>query len=473
MPNTARSQTVDATARDKLYVPHVVAGRVVETYTEEYPGTTHTPPFATPALDLDNLFYPRSEPPPAYALPIDEIIDFLVATGARLSLDGNPLLAAAAEATAHANPLGRRVIENIYRELPFFFSRKSLEFEIEQALGGKAVLDGAQAVVDVTGRTVRKRAFPPRLVHILAGNTPGVAASSIASGALTKGVNLLKLPSNDLFTASAILRTMAAIDPEHPVLRSFSAVYWRGGDAGVENFLYRPQFFDKIVVWGGEGAVKNVVKYLGPGIQMIAFDPKVSISMVGREAHASDETLRKVAALAAEDVQLLDQEACGASRFQFVEGTPDEVDRYCEILSEELRVDREMGSAKAAPPPPEVVEEVSALRMFEPIYKAWGDTAGGGLVLRSPEPVTFHPCGKVVNVVPIEKLSDAVAFANPATQTVGVWPPERKSEVNDLLWAAGVQRVVKLGDGGKMFPGLPHDGFLPLHRYVNWVTDED
>jgi hypothetical protein len=37
-------------------------------------------------------------------------------------------------------------------------------------------------------------------------------------GALTKGVNLLKLPSNDLFTATAVLHAMAAVAPDRPIV---------------------------------------------------------------------------------------------------------------------------------------------------------------------------------------------------------------------------------------------------------------
>ena len=98
-----------------------------------------------------------------------------------------------------------------------------------------------------------------------------------------------------------------------------SAVYWRGGDDAVERVLYRPQYFDKIVAWGGGDAINNVIKYLGPGFQLVSFDPKTSISMVGREAFASDEALDLAADLAAADVMVLNQEACVASRFIFVE----------------------------------------------------------------------------------------------------------------------------------------------------------
>ena len=455
---------------ETLYVPHIIAGRLCEDYEVEYRsgGTS----FMTPKLDLDGLVHPRGELPPAYNLPVSEIIDFLVAVGERLDFDKNNWLAKSVEATANSNPLDRRVVENIFRDIATFFRRDVLEFEVEQTLGGPELLDTWREVVDFTGRKVRVRAFPPRLVHILAGNSPGVAAMSITRSALSKGVCVLKLASNDLFTASAILRTMTEVDPHHPVVRSISAVYWRGGDASVEQVLYRPQYCDKIVVWGGDSAINNVIKYLGPGIQMVAFDPKVSTSMIGREAHVSEETQRKVAELSAIDIQLLDQEACAAPRFQYVEGSAEEIDRYCEFLNEALHQDRKYGSACAAPPSPAVISEVEALRMFEPIYKVWGDTEGGGAVIRSPEPVTFHPIGKIVNIIPVNSLQDAVVFANPATQTVGVWPPERKAEVRDYLCAAGVQRVVALGGANDMLPGLPHDGFLPLHRFMNWVADE-
>ena len=60
----------------------------------------------------------------------------------------------------------------------------------------------------------------------------------------------------------------------------------------IERTIFRPQYFDKIVAWGGGEAITNVIKYLGPGIQLISFDPKSSISMIGREAFDS-ETARR------------------------------------------------------------------------------------------------------------------------------------------------------------------------------------
>ena len=321
-------------------------------------------------------------------------------------------------------------------------------------------------------RKHRIRAFPPRLIHIVAGNAPGVSAISIIRGALTKGVHLLKLPSNDLFTATAILRAMAAVAPGHPLTRSFSAVYWRGGDEQVESTLFRPQFFDKLVAWGGEGSIRSAQKYIGPGFELVSFDPKTSISLIGREAFASDQVLAEVADRAAFDATLMNQQACASSRFQFVEGTPEQVDRYCALLQQRMAVDRPTASAFGPQVPAELRDEIDGLRSLEPYYRVWGTYDGAGVVIRSEDPVDFHPDGKIVNVVPVSDLRDAVRYVNVATQTVGVYPPERKAELRNALASAGVQRVVNIGGSAGVEPGVPHDGFNPLQRFVRWVNDE-
>jgi hypothetical protein len=109
---------------------------------------------------------------------------------------------------------------------------------------------------------------------------------------------------------------------------------------------------------------------------------------------------------------------------------------------------------------------------MEPHYRVWGGYEGRGLVIRSEEQVDFHPDGRVVNVVPVSSLAAAVNCANVATQTVGVYPPERKAQLRDALAAAGVQRIVELGKAVAFEAGISHDGFLPLSRFVRWVNDE-
>jgi hypothetical protein len=454
-----------------LAICHVIKGEMVTGATQAY-GKGRSA-FTAPALDLDALVWSRREQVPAFDTPVAEIMDILEQTGQWLRDDPRGWLEQALEFSVAAGSLPRSILERAYGNIDAMFRRESMEFQIRTELGGADVLDGWREIEGApSGRKHHIRAFPPRLIHILAGNGPGVSAGTVVRGALTKGVHLLKIPSNDLFTATTVLRALAAVAPGHPLTRSFSAVYWRGGDERVEGTLFRPQFFDKLVAWGGESAIRSAQKYIGPGFELVSFDPKTSISVIGREAFAGAEVMAEVAELAATDATPLNQQACVSSRIQFVEGSTDQVDRYCALLQQRMTVERPMASPFAQPVPSELRDEIDGLRAMEPLYRVWGGYDGAGLVIRSEEPVDFYPDGKMVNVVPVDNLRDALRYVNVATQTVGVYPSERKALLRDALVAAGAQRVVKLGSAVSVETGLPHDGFNPLQRFVRWVNDE-
>ena len=137
-----------------------------------------------------------------------------------------------------------------------------------------------------------------------------------------------------------------------------------------------------------------------------------------------------------------------------------------------MGTERPTSSAAGRPVPLDLREEIDGLRGMDDFYRVWGDYAGSGVVVRSDDPVDFHPDFRTVNVIPVSDLGEGVAHANVATQTVGVYPPERKESLRDSLAAMGVQRVVRLGSAGSVETGLPHDGFMPLARFVRWVNDE-
>lgn len=459
-------------AAPPLAAAHIVQGRLVEGAAIRHRSRDLGLEFTTPAIDLDALVPPRAAPNPAAALKLDEIIDFLAATGARLDPAVNPHLQECIALTAATNVLPLHILKNLIADARAYLAKPVLRAIVE-ANFDPAFLDGWVPRTDPAGQKFWVRACPPRLIHMMAGNSPMAAVASIAQGALVKAVNLFKMPSSDPFTTVAILRTMADIDPDHPVLRSMSAVYWRGGDDTVERVLYRPQYFDKLVAWGGGSAIEHAARYAGPGFQLVSFDPKTSISMIGAEAFASDALLAEAAERAAIDVGVLDQEACLSSRFIFAEGSLKDIDRFCAELAARLAQERSHASAKVAPLPLEQREEIEVLQLMESGYKIWGSADGSGLVIRSAEPVEFHPTNKTVNVVPVASLAAALRYVNVATQTVGIYPDARKPRLRDALAAAGAQRAVRLGSAGKYCAGAPHDAMYPLHRFVHWMVDEE
>lgn len=455
-----------------LAAPHFVQGVLVEGDGVRHRSRDLGADFVTPAIDLDALVMPRSQLPPLLSVKLAEIIDFLTETGERLNLDRNPHLQRCLELIAATNPLPRRVVENLYRQAPMYLTKPLLESMVDSSFASREALDGWVERVDRYGNKGAVRAFPSRMVHMLAGNAPSGCVASIAQGALVKAVNLFKMPSSDPFTTVAVLRTMAETDPKHPVVQSMSAVYWQGGDSTIERTLYRPQYFDKIVAWGGGEAINNVIQYLGPGIQLISFDPKSSISMIGREVFESDDRVADVADRLAADTTVFNQEACLASRFAFVEGERPQVESLCGALAQRLAVDRDFASAVGPALSTEMRDEIQVMEAMGDL-KVWGDFDGGGLVILSDRPVEFQPTNKTSNVVMVASLDDAVRYVNIATQTIGVYPYGRKAQLRDRLASAGAQRLCRLGTANAHVLGSPHDAMYPLQRFVHWMGDDD
>jgi Acyl-CoA reductase (LuxC) len=455
-----------------IRVNHFIRGKLVTGDAVRHTSRDLGIDFTTPAIDLDALITPRSEMSPLYSVKLTEIIDFLVEAGERLDPERNPYLQESLEFVAATNPLPRRIIENLFRRARHFLSRDALMASMNANFHDLRYFDEWVERKDAQGQTGAIRAFPPRMIHMLAGNSPAGCVSSIAQGAMLKAINVFKMPSSDPFSCVAVLRTMADIDPEHPVVKSMSAVYWRGGDERIERTIYRPQYFSRIVAWGGGSAIDNVIRYLSPGLQLVSFDPKTSISMIGPEAFESDEAIERVAEAAAEDVATFNQEACLASRILFVEGERTGVEKFCARLKARLGVDRFMASAVAPLPPADVRDEVDMLKLMDDA-KIWGEFDGRGMVILTDEPVTFHPSGKTANVVHVQALEDAIRHVNVATQTVGIYPEETKVTLRDRLANAGAQRVVRLGSASKHVGGSPHDAMFPLQRLVHWISQEN
>jgi hypothetical protein len=183
--------------------------------------------------------------------------------------------------------------------------------------------------------------------------------------------------------------------------------------------------------------------------------------------------MRSSAAAAACDATLFNQEVCAASRFIYAEGDRDALTRWCQMLVDELGVERDLADAVV----PTLLSaddraEVEVLQSMSPAFEVFGAADGSGLVILSDDPVGFHPSAKTVNVVRVASLQDALRHVNVATQTVGIFPPSRGAELRDELAAHGMQRLVPLGEVINVAPGYPHDGFFALHRFVKWLVDE-
>ena len=143
--------------------------------------------------------------------PIAEVIDFLAELGPRLVLDENPLLQAAYELCLEAGELTESVLAPVYDDFPSWFGRDRLHAQINATLGD--YIDGWVELGAPGRSSARSRAIGVRQLHIIAGNVPITVAITVTRSALTKGDCLIKMPSNDPYTAAAVVRSMIDLDP--------------------------------------------------------------------------------------------------------------------------------------------------------------------------------------------------------------------------------------------------------------------
>jgi hypothetical protein len=256
----------------------------------------------------------------------------------------------------------------------------------------------------------------------------------------------------------------------------------------MDSQIIRTSRIDKITAWGGMSSVRHIQKFLTPGIDLTALNPKYSMSMIGRETFDSEAAMDEAAIGLATLAGFYNQTACANTRIVYVESATDEA-----ALAKVVELGRKMVAAYATLPPllstpfptpnRELEAEMEAVALDDDFYHVEGDTLAGGFVVsKFNDRVEFFDKlnNRVVNFVPVDKLTDVIRWCDDTTQTVGLYPESRREGLRDAFALAGVQRLVSLEGGDPMTvyanshhmpPGAPHDGIEPMRRSVRWVVD--
>jgi hypothetical protein len=430
----------------------------------------HRLPLRSPA-DLADL----------YAVPFDEIVDLMVELGKALDFEANPYIQQAYEASLVANPFPESILRTGYLALHSLLNRDTIR-EIAETQVGIEYLEGWVPQKLVDGREIRVRAFGSRTVHIPAGNGGLVSAVTVLRSAITRSDVIIKAPSNDPLTAVAIARTLHEIAPDHPVTKHLTVGYWKGGDTAFEDQLYKPENIEKIVAWGGLASVKHVTRYIQPGLELIALDPKRSATIIGSEAFESEETLREVATRAACDIGVGNQEGCVNARVIYVlSGTDEEGLAKANRLGE-LTYEAMLKLPQALSTKPKVVnrtllEHVEGSRLNDDWYRVYGGENGEGAIIVSQIDEAVHYStmlsGRVANIVPVDSIEKVTDAVNAYTQTIGIYPESLKRELRDRLPLFGAQRLTSLGYAASVNFTIPQDAMEPIRRMCKWIVDEE
>ena len=470
---------------DKTFrVPLVIRGKIIEDNLVGHGGRGGGVSFDSPDVGryIDSLV--MSSPSAMLDMnrvSFEEILDYLDSLGARLSPKVNPWMEEAFELSCRTSGLGREILHEMYLTMGASLNRDTLREAVENTIGVAHLEGWVEQRLD-NGLIARVRAFGARTVHIVAGNAPGTSVLTVARNALTRGDAIIKTPSNDPLTAAAIARTMIDMAPDHPITRHLSIAYWKGGDERVEEKLYTSGNIEKIVAWGGMASIKHIAKYVQPGIELVALDPKLSSTIIGREAFADEETLARVAGALALDGGGLNQEGCVNARVVWVESGTDKaglerLSRFGQLVYEAIQALPPQISGPAVRMDPALADEVSALRLGgDDWYKVIGGGVEGAVIMsQMEEPVDFAPllANRVLNLVPVDDVETPVQAVTSYTQTIGIWPESLKRRLRDQLAIHGAQRLVTLGHAVGMPNHGIQDAIEPWRRMCRWIVEEE
>ena len=325
------------------------------------------------------------------------------------------------------------------------------------------------------------RALPTLQIHVTAGNAPVIAPATVARILSIRSGGVVKLPSGAVLPGAALGVAVAAAARAHPgaaaLSDGLSIVYWKGGDGCVEERLFEPSVFDRVVVWGAPDAVERIGALAGAAaIRTLTFNPRYGVSLVGREAFADAREGGPTAAArrAAADTVIWNQGACIASLVHYVESDEAGALHYAEALRDALAV---ADAVAPAAPAPAAAGRIQRLRRGTLAGARWLPVGGAGRDLRAavvvvpgPFDLEQHPLSRLVVVRRVDRLEEAVALCHRGVSTAGVYPEARRISLRDALAARGVSNVLPLGGCERAWAGMPHDGMRVLADLVDWVN---
>ncbi len=131
------------------------------------------------------------------------------------------------------------------------FRKPELRKFLAEDFANPQILDGFQPMAK---GGVARAYGPDILVHIWAGNVPGLPLWSLISGLLVKAGNIGKVPSAEPLFAGLFAGLLAEIEPS--IADCFAVVWWKGGETALETALLGEA--DVVLAYGGNDALAAI-----------------------------------------------------------------------------------------------------------------------------------------------------------------------------------------------------------------------
>lgn len=410
-----------------------------------------------------------------HARSVDSIIDVIDSVARRLLDRGDPLREAAELALPSLTGYSRPMIEHVLDGMAADWRRPALERLLEADLGGAEVLDRP---VERHGRRLMATPYPV-VLHVLAGNIPGVGVTSLVRALLVRAGSFGKLAAGEPLLPVLFARAVAEQDTA--IGDAMAVAYWPGGDVAIEETAFREA--DAIVVYGGARALTEVRHRAPPHVPVLDHGPRLSIGFVAHDALADHGTVAVLAQDVARAVATFDQQGCVSPHAIYMEdqagNAGGDAARFAGLMVEALGdMEHELPRGTLSPDEAAAVREARTRAEF-------GQYAGGTTELLSapdaPFSVILHRDAgfepsclqRTIHVHAVRSIDDALAALRshrPLLQSAAV------AGADDALLRriaqSGFTRITSFAQMAWPDPAGPHDGRGPLTELVRLVSVE-
>jgi long-chain-fatty-acyl-CoA reductase len=303
-----------------------------------------------------------------------------------------------------------------------------------------------------------------KLLHIMAGNVPIAGIYSLVRGILTKNTNTAKLPGRDVLTLLLLVKSFQDVDPEHPITRSTSVVYWERSNEEIINRF--TGMANGICIWGGQSSVDYYKAKAPSGCETIVYGPKNSAQIIKYGSDAPKDLTFKIA----RDICLYEQEACLSPQVIYFEG--EDIDGFIESLKQSLYLYSEI-----IPKGNYEIDHYAHLNYTilcnafcgNPSYK--GEKLDWLIVkMKNKTEISLeHPLGRTIFIYEMKDIRECLKYMeNSNVQTVAIYPLQLAHELRDELSKRGIMRITYVGGMDAPRLGVVHDGVY-LNRLVRMV----
>ena len=375
--------------------------------------------------------------------------------------------------TGYAPGMAAHVLDRMARG----WSGDVLERLVRAELGNADVLD--RFVPDPVRGVNVFAAGPDVILHILSGNVPGVAVTSLVRALLVKSASLAKTAFDEPVLAVLFARALADVD--HDLASCLAITYWPGGD--IERERAAMEHVDAVLLYGGADAQRAVRDRLPPGVAYIEHGPRISFGIVAREALSNDDTARTLADSVARATATFDQQGCVSPHVVYVESGGHITPRlFASMVADALdETERALPSGSLSPEEAAAIHSIRAGVEFRAIagedVEVFAPANGFATVIFEAD-VTFtaSPLNRVLQVKPVadvQEIPGLVARARSLLQTVAVAAPAvRIAGLAPRLVASGVTRITTFEAMPFPPPYWQQDGRGPLRELVRWAEQE-